>query len=167
VSGLVAGILLAVAASVALNGSYLLQHAGAVGAVAVDPRRPLATLRSLLRSPLWATGAAVGMTGWGLHVGALARAPISIVQAFVAGGLVLTVPMAALGRRHRVGREERRGTALIVAGLVLLAVGLRDPGWAPAYSPAALAAYLAGLAPAAAPRSGRRAGSSTAPPTSP
>jgi drug/metabolite transporter (DMT)-like permease len=86
------------------------------------------------------------MTGWGLHIGALARAPISIVQAFVAGGIALTVPMAALGRHHRVGREERRGTALIVAGLVLLAVGLHDPGTAVAFSPAALGGYLAALA---------------------
>ena len=145
-SGLVAGILLAVAASIALNGSYLLQHAGATDADAVNPWRPLATLRSLLRSPLWTAGALVGMTGWGLHIGALARAPLSIVQAFVAGGIALTVPMAALGRRHRVGRDERRGTALIVAGLVLLALGLHGPGNAAAFSPAALAGYLALLA---------------------
>jgi hypothetical protein len=145
-SGLVVGILLALAASIALNGSYLLQHAGSAGAAAVDPRRPLATLRSLLRSPLWAIGAVVGMSGWGLHIGALARAPISIVQAFVAGGLALTVPMAALGRRHRVGREERRGTALIVAGLVLLAVGLHVRGLAAAFSPVTLGVYLLSLA---------------------
>jgi hypothetical protein len=142
-SGLVAGILLAVAASIALNGSYLLQHAGAAGAAAVSPWRPIATLRSLLRSPLWAAGAIVGMTGWALHVGALARAPISIVQAFVAGGIALTVPMAAVGRRHRAGRDERRGTALIVAGLVLLAIGRHDPGNTAAVSPAARAAAVA------------------------
>jgi hypothetical protein len=68
------------------------------------------------------------------------------VQAFVAGGIALTVPMAAVGRRHRAGRDERRGTALIVAGLVLLAVGLHDPGHAAPFSPAALGGYLAALA---------------------
>jgi hypothetical protein len=146
VSGLAAGILLAIAASIALNGSYLLQHAGAEGAAAVNPWRPLATLRSLLRSPLWAVGAVVGMTGWALHIGALAHAPISIVQAFVAGGIALTVPMAAIGRRHRAGRAERRGTALIVAGLVLLAIGLHDPGSAAGFSPVALAGYVTALA---------------------
>ena len=46
-SGLAVGIVLAVAASIALNGSYLLQHAGAIGAAAVNPWRPLLRPSSL------------------------------------------------------------------------------------------------------------------------
>jgi len=38
----------------------------------------------------------VGLAGWALHVGAMRDAPLSLVQAFVAGGLALTVPMAAV-----------------------------------------------------------------------
>src|SRR5438876_11317792 len=92
---------LAVAAAAALNASYVMRHAGSSQAVAVDPRRPLSTLGSLLRSPIWAAGGIVGVTGWTLHIGAMRDAPLSLVQAFVAGGLALSVPMAAIGLRRR------------------------------------------------------------------
>ncbi|HSD80850.1 MAG TPA: hypothetical protein VLB47_09315, partial [Solirubrobacteraceae bacterium] len=145
------GLALAVGASVALNASFLLQHAGSAGAAAITPLRPLATLRALLRSPLWAVGAAVGMAGWALHVTALSHAPLSLVQAFVAGGLALTVPMAAVGLGHRTRPDERRAAALMVAALVLLALGLHGTGRDAAFAAAALAAWLAALAfPAAA-----------------
>jgi hypothetical protein len=145
VTSVALGLLLALAASVALNAAYLLQHAGSATAAAITPRRPLASLVSLLRSPLWALGAAVGMTGWALHIAALAHAPLSLVQAFVAGGLALTVPMAAIGLHHRVRRDEARAAGLMVVALVLLALGLRGTGPNAAFDPVALAAYLAAL----------------------
>src|SRR5690242_16826051 len=143
------GVLLAVAASVLLNGSYLLQHAGSAQAVAVSVRRPVATLRSLVRSRLWAAGSVAGMTGWVLHIGALSRAPISIVQAFVAGGLALTLPFVALARR-RIAPAERNGAALMVVGLVLLSLGMHArPVTGPVPS-GALAAYAVAAAAVAA-----------------
>jgi drug/metabolite transporter (DMT)-like permease len=150
VSSLAAGLVLALGASVALNASFLLQHAGSSEAVAITPRRPIATLRSLLRSRVWLLGAAVGLTGWAMHVGALSHAPLSDVQAFVAGGLALTVPMAAIGLGRRTTAEEKHAAALMVVALVLLAVGLHArPATAP--DPGRLVANLALLAvPAAA-----------------
>lgn len=145
-TGLAAGLALAVLASVALNGSYLLQHAGSASAVAIDPRRPLRTLASLLRSPLWIVGGALGMAGWGLHLAALSRAPLSLVQAFVAGGLALAAPMAALGLRQRLAAQERSAIALMVAALALLAIGLRAGGEHARFAPVALGAYVAALA---------------------
>jgi hypothetical protein len=139
------GLVLALAASVALNGSYLLQHAGSASAIDISPRRPVATLRSLLRSPAWAIGAVAGCTGWALHVAALSRAPLSLVQAFVAGGLALAAPMAIIGLGHRPRRDERRALALMVVALILLSIGLRDVGRHAAFAPAALAGYIGGL----------------------
>lgn len=144
------GILLAMAAAVALNGSYLIQHAGSASAIAVDVRRPLATLGSLLRSPLWTVGAVIGFSGWALHIGAMREAPLSLVQAFVAGGLALTAPMAALGLRRRPGRDEARALAAMVVALVLLALGLRGTRPHEHFSAVALAAWIAGLAAIAA-----------------
>jgi drug/metabolite transporter (DMT)-like permease len=141
-SGTWPGIALAVAASVALNGSFVLQHAGSATAPAITARRPVATLRSLLRSRWWAIGAVFGIAGWTMHVGALARAPVSLVQAFVAGGVVLTIPMAVLGLHHRVVRREATAALLMVGALVLLALGQRDTGRHAAFSGAGLAATL-------------------------
>ena len=145
----VIGVTLAVAAAVALNASYLMQHAGSSGAAAVDPRRPLFTLASLLRSPIWAAGGAIGVTGWALHIGAMREAPLSLVQAFVAGGLALTAPMAAIGLRRRPAPGEAQAVGLMVLALVLLSIGLGGVGRHAAFAAAALAAWLAGLALAA------------------
>lgn len=128
VSPLAVGAALALAASVALNASYVLQHAGSGAARAITLRRPVATVRSLLASRVWLLGGLLGLAGWALHVGALAHAPLSIVQAFVAGGLALTVPMASRGLGHRVSSRERAAALLLVVGLVLLSVGLRGVG---------------------------------------
>src|SRR4051812_154658 len=134
--------MLAVAAAVALNASYLMQHAGSSTTGAVDPRRPVGTLATLLRSPIWAAGAIVGMTGWALHIGALREAPLSLVQAFVAGGLALTAPMAALGLRRRPARGETQAVALMVVALALLSIGLSG-GRHASFTPLALAGALA------------------------
>jgi hypothetical protein len=120
---LIIGLGLAVVASVALNGSYLLQHAGSRGAPSVDLRRPLVTFRGLLRSRLWLAGAVAGALGSMLHVGALGTAPLSLVQAFTAGGLALTVPVAARAFGQRLGRSERLAVFVLVAALSLLGLG--------------------------------------------
>ena len=75
------GVVLAISAAVALNASYLMQHAGSTTLAAIDARKPVATFGSLLRSPIWVAGGAVGLTGWALHLGAMRHAPLSVVQA--------------------------------------------------------------------------------------
>jgi multidrug transporter EmrE-like cation transporter len=146
----VIGPLLAIAAAVALNGSYLLQHAGSVHAVAISPLRPVRTFASLLRSPLWAVGAVAGVSGWALHVAALRHAPLSIVQAFVAGGLALTVPAGALALHQRLSARERQALALLVAALLALAVGLPSTRAGSTFAPAPLLAWTLALAAIAA-----------------
>ena len=145
-SALALGLVLAVAASVALNGSYLIQHVGSAGAPPVDARRPLATLRSLLRSRAWAAGAALGMGGWAMHVAALSHAPLSLVQAFVAGGLGVMAPPASRALRNPLSRAEWVGVAAAVAALALLCVGLRDPGLHYSVRPGAMVAFLVAAA---------------------
>jgi uncharacterized membrane protein len=150
VSEVAVGLALALAASLALNFAFLLQHAGSVGEAAITPLRPLATLRTLLRSPLWLVGGALGMAGWGLHVAALAHAPLSLVQAFVAGGLVLAVPLAVGALGHRLDRREVRGVLLLAGSLVLLSIGLGNPPAHATYDSALLAGYVGGAAALAA-----------------
>jgi multidrug transporter EmrE-like cation transporter len=162
VSGLAAGLALAVAGSVALNASYLLQHAGTRDAPPIDLRHPLRTVTLLLGSGRWLAGMAAGLAGWALFLAGLAQAPLSLVQAFAAGGLALTVPAAARFFGERLAPRERLAMAAMVVALALLGVGAASAivGAVPAGRMAAftgVAALVAGGAALAArgPRRGR------------
>jgi hypothetical protein len=119
---LILGLALAIVASLALNAGYLMQHLGSGSAPAVDVRSPVATVRGLLRSPLWALGTGTNLLGSLMHIGALAVAPITLVQAFAAGGLALVVPASARVTGSVLHRTERAAVAVIVVALVALAV---------------------------------------------
>jgi multidrug transporter EmrE-like cation transporter len=118
------GILLALACALATNIGFLYKHRGACAAPAVDMRRPLWTARSLFRSRLFAVGMAIATGAWVFHVGAMAMAPLSIVQAVLAGGVVLLAVMAERIFGLRIGRRQWIGLALTAAGLILLGVTL-------------------------------------------
>ncbi|HET8672409.1 MAG TPA: hypothetical protein VFL87_02140 [Thermoleophilaceae bacterium] len=144
------GLLLALLASVALNTGYLLQHTGSAEAPAITPLRPLATLRSLLASRAWVLGLALGTFGWALHVGALSKAPLSLVQAFVAGGLALALPIGRRLFRQSLSARELWGIGLIALALGGLALGLHDSGAHGGFASGRLGLYLAGSLVAAA-----------------
>lgn len=145
-SGLLVGLVLALGASVFLNGSYLLQHGGAAKAPEVTPRHPFASLRGLLTSRLWLAGAAVGTAGWAMHITALTKAPLSLVQAFLAGGLALVVPLAARAMHQPMKKIELVAVGLMTLALVGLTVGLNRVGDHHHFTTAPLAAYLGVLA---------------------
>src|SRR3954469_25415485 len=105
-TSLVIGLALALVASVARNGSFVIQHVGTLSAPPIDVRRPLATLAGLLHLRAWVAGAALGMAGWALHVTALSRAPLALAQAFVAGGLALVAPLASRVLARPLSRTE-------------------------------------------------------------
>ena len=118
------GLLLALATAVASLLGFLLKHRGAVAAPPVEWRHPLASTVALFRSPVYTLGCVVATTSWGFHVGALALAPISIVQTVIAGGLVLVTVLADRVFGYDVSRREWIGVALCAAGLAFLAATL-------------------------------------------
>lgn len=126
------GLALAIASSLALNAGYLLQHMGGGGAPAVDARRPVAAVRGLLRSPLWALGMVTDIVGSLLHIGALAVAPLTLVQAFSAGGLALVVPASARVARSPLHRAEYIAVGVIIIALGVLAISPATVSVAPA-----------------------------------
>jgi hypothetical protein len=127
---LLTGVALALLASVALNAGYLVQHLGSQHTPDISIGRPIATLRGLLASRLWLLGSIAGVLGWGLHVGALSQAPLSLVQAFSAGGLALAVPLGAWVTRTRLGRRERVAIVAMGGALALLGIGAAGAGLA-------------------------------------
>jgi hypothetical protein len=135
---LLLGFGLALAASLALNAGYLLQHMGGGAAPPVDARAPVATVRGLLRSRVWILGMGANLVGSLMHIGALAVAPLTLVQAFSAGGLALVVPASARLARSPLHRAERVAVAVIVAALAVLAISPRAVSIAPAAAGAPL-----------------------------
>src|SRR5688500_13454892 len=94
----------------------------------VDMRRPLRTSFALFKNPWYTLGILTATAGWGFHVGALALAPISLVQATIAGGLVLLTVTADRLFAHEVTRREWIGVALAALGLAFLAATLDGAG---------------------------------------
>jgi lysyl-tRNA synthetase class 2 len=111
------GLVLAVVASVAVNTGFLVQHAAARGAPAVSLRRPVASLIALARSRRWTFGVALGLAGWAVEIAAFSRAPLSLVQAFFAGGLALAAPIAVLAFGQRLRAAEWIAILVMAAGL--------------------------------------------------
>ena len=106
------GLLLAVLTAFTSIAGFLYKFRGARDAPAVDMSRPVRSSVALFRSPLYALGIVIAMGSWGLHVGALALAPISLVQSVIAGGLVLLTVVADRLFGIAVTRREWIGVAL-------------------------------------------------------
>jgi hypothetical protein len=81
-----------------------------------------------------------------MHITALTRAPLSLVQAFVAGGIALLAPIAKYGFGHQLKRSEWIAVVAMAAGLVLLAVGVDAPRHEALPPTLALTLFLAGCA---------------------
>jgi drug/metabolite transporter (DMT)-like permease len=118
------GILLALACALASNVGFLYKHRGACTAAAVDMRRPLRTAACLFRSRLFAIGMLIAAGAWLFHVAAMSLAPMSVVQAVLAGGVVLLAVMAERLFGLRIGRRQWFGLAMTALGLMLLGVTL-------------------------------------------
>jgi hypothetical protein len=117
----IGGLLLALVSAALINLGFLVQHR-ALGRI--EPADgPAERLRRSLRDPVWLSGQALGWLGFGLQVVALIVAPLALVQAFAAGGLALSVPLAAGVFRHHVTRGQMLAVLVIASGLAALPVG--------------------------------------------
>jgi hypothetical protein len=138
------GLVLALLTAFGSVAGFLLKFRGAREAPVVELHHPLRSTVDLFRSPVYSIGIAVALGSWGLHVGALALAPISLVQSVIAGGLVLLTVVADRLFGIEVTRREWIGVGLTAAGLAFLAATL-DGDAASAhsrYGPGALAVFL-------------------------
>ena len=118
------GLSLASACALTTNAGALFKHRGANAVPAFEVRRPLHSCGLLLRSRWFALGLAVAVFAGVLHIAALALAPISIVQAVVAGGVAVLAGLAERLLGCRVPRRQRIGLIAGAAGLVLLVVSV-------------------------------------------
>jgi drug/metabolite transporter (DMT)-like permease len=143
---MIVGLALALACAVGTSVSFLLKHRGAVLAPPVRVRHPLRSAVDLFRSRWFAVGWVVAVGAWVLHVGALALAPLSIVQAVLSGGLVFLAVFAERFFGFRLGRRQWAGVIVTAAGLAV--IGLTsgpDDDDRPGYALAALITIECGV----------------------
>ena len=127
---MILGLILALASAVATNLAFLFKHRGAVLAPPILVRHPLRSAVGLFRSRWFLVGWIVAIVAWGLHVGALSLAPLSIVQAVLSGGLVFLAVFAERFFGFHLGRRQWVGVTITAAGLVVIGLtggGADDP----------------------------------------
>jgi drug/metabolite transporter (DMT)-like permease len=140
------GILLSLFCAFATNVGFLLKHRGACAAPDVSLRYPVRSAVCLFRSKWFAIGMLVALVAWVFHVGALALAPLSVVQAVIAGGLVFLTVLAERWFGCTVGTRQWAGVGLTALGLVLLAATLpHGDGGHSSYSVAGMIAFESAL----------------------
>jgi hypothetical protein len=141
------GLVLALCTAFGSVAGFLYKFRGAREAPAVDMRHPLHSSIELFRSPVYSLGILIALISWGFHVGALALAPISLVQSVIAGGLVLLTFAADRLFGVTVSRREWIGVGFTALGLAFLAatVGGDTSSAHSAYQPGPMAIFLAVL----------------------
>jgi drug/metabolite transporter (DMT)-like permease len=124
------GLILAVGSAAATNLAFLLKQRGAVLAPPILVRHPLRSAIGLFSSRWFLIGWMVAVVAWGLHLGALSLAPLSIVQAVLSGGLVFLAVFAERFFGFSLGRRQWVGVTVTAAGLVVIGLtsgGADDP----------------------------------------
>jgi enterochelin esterase-like enzyme len=143
-AALIAALLLALVSGALINIGFVLQQRGLRGTPGGGHG-----LLAAARSRTWLAGQLVGWIGFAGQIVAVAMAPLTLVQAFAAGSLALSIPVAAGLFGLRVHRDQLMAIGLVAAALFLLPIGFAphhphlDPG-------VLIAAALAGGAVAAA-----------------
>ena len=140
------GIFLALVCALVANLGFFYKFRGANSVPKVQISHPLRSVRLLYSSKWFALGMAIATASWGLHVAALALAPMSMIQVSLAAGVVFIAVMAERLFGFEVGRRQWVGLLLTATGLVVL--GLTLPvmhGAHSQFSSVAMISFEAGL----------------------
>jgi hypothetical protein len=140
------GILLALACAFVANLGFFFKYRGANEVPKVQVLHPFRSARRLYSSKWFTLGMLTATVSWGLHVGALALAPMSVVQVALAAGVVFIAVMADRMFGFEVGRRQWLGLISMAAGLVVLGITLPTMHGAHShFSDVAMISFEAGL----------------------
>ena len=117
-------IVLAVGSAVAVNVGYLLEQRAVAAMPPLELRRPLRTIRALLRNRGWARGFGTETAGFLCFVAAVALAPLAVVQSIAAGGIAVLAFLVSWRTGVGLALRERVGVLVAVAGLACLGISL-------------------------------------------
>jgi len=110
------GVVLALVCAALTQLGFLCKHRGANDVPEIEVSRPLASARSLFGSRWFAAGMLVAVGAWLLHVGALAMAPLSIVQAVLSTGVVMVAVLGAALFGCKVTPRQWASASMTAAG---------------------------------------------------
>jgi len=117
---LIGGLVLALVGAALINLGFVLQHRGLT---ALGARSGAVSVLGGVRSSSCRAGQMVGWIGFAGQIVAVAIAPLALVQAFAAGSLAVTVPVAARVCGHPVRRAQLLTLALVGVSLFALPIG--------------------------------------------
>jgi enterochelin esterase-like enzyme len=117
---LIGPLVLALVGAALINLGFVLQHRGLAG---LGARSGGVSVLGGVRSYSWLAGQMVGWIGFAGQIVAVAIAPLALVQAFAAGSLAMTVPVAARVCGHPVRRGQLLSLALVGVSLFALPIG--------------------------------------------
>jgi hypothetical protein len=141
------GIGLAILAALLTHLASLLKHRGCHQVAPVCMRSPLRSARSLAASRWFAAGWGLAAVAWSVHVVALSMAPISLVQAVLAGSAVTLAVMAQGLFGDSIERRQWLALLLGGAGLALLVITVPQfSGSHSGFSVGAILGFEGGLA---------------------
>ncbi|HEV2857410.1 MAG TPA: hypothetical protein VGW80_03285 [Solirubrobacterales bacterium] len=140
------GIGLAAVVALMTNLASLLKHRGCQNARPVRFTRPLDSIRGLAGSPWFVAGWGLAALAWMAHVAALSLAPISLVQAILAGGAVTLAVLSQRLFNEPIERRQWLAVILGAGGLALLAATLPNiKGSHSEFTLASIASFEGGL----------------------
>lgn len=122
------GLSFALVCALGTNLSALFKARGAVLARPIDIRHPLRSATDLFRQRWFAIGWILALFAWGLHIEALALAPLSTVQAVLSGGLVFLAVLAERFFGYHLGRRQWAGVTLTALGLAVIGLTATSEG---------------------------------------
>jgi hypothetical protein len=115
------GVAVALASAVAYNAGYLLEK-GALSALPRLEARPVALLRTVIRSKRWVAGFVAMLVGLALQVVALTLAPVMVVQVVLAAGLLTLVVLARHLLGEQMGSRDWAALAFVLVAVIAIAV---------------------------------------------
>jgi hypothetical protein len=117
-------ILLTFASAVLINWAWIREHDAASSLPPLSVRRPRQSIRILLEDRSWVTAFLTETGGFLCYVGALALAPLALVQSLSAGGIGILAFLSSRMAGAKLSRRELMGVIVAATGLVFLGISL-------------------------------------------
>ena len=117
-------ILLTFASAVLISWAWIREHDAASALPRLSVRRPRESLKILFTDRAWLTGFLTESGGFLCYVGALALAPLALVQSLSAGGIGILAFLSSRVAGVKLVRRELLGVVIAVVGLVFLGISL-------------------------------------------